>query len=82
MREHHRLTKEMYEEINKVIAAVARDRGVQVVFYAERESLQTRDTPELLQLIERRKVLYADPSVDMTEEVLTRANEGYRPIKP
>lgn len=81
-RDHLRRTREMYEDILKTIATVARRRGVQVVLYSNRESMETRDIQELLQFIERRKVLYADASVDITEEVLGRVNRTYRAGKP
>lgn len=78
MREHHRRTKEMYDEIISVVSAVAADRGMKVVLYMERLPILSRETQELVQAIERRKVLYGDPSVDLTEAVLARLNRKYQ----
>jgi len=77
MREHHRLTRDMYDQIRKVVAQVAREQGYQIVLYRERDEQPTESTPELLQLIERRKVLYCDDSVDVTAAVLGKLNQSY-----
>lgn len=81
MRDHHRLTKEMYEEIIKMVGLIAQERGVQIVLSRMSEDLQSENTPQLLQQIERRKVLYAADSVDVTDTVLKRLNEAYRASK-
>jgi Skp family chaperone for outer membrane proteins len=81
MRDHHRLTKEMYEEIIKMVGLIAREQGVQIVLSRMGEDLQSENTPQLLQQIERRKVLYATDSVDLTDTVLKRLNEAYRASK-
>ena len=77
MREHHRLTRDMYDEIRRMVAQVARDNGFQLILYREKEEQPTENTPELLQQIERRKVLYCDDEVDITAPVLTRLNQTY-----
>jgi len=81
LREHRRYTKQLYEEILAVVAQVAKQRGIDVVLYVEREVVQTEDTRELLTMIERRKVLYASDQVDLTQTVLARLNEAYRAAK-
>jgi len=81
LREHRRYTKQLYEEILAVVAQVAQQRGIDVVLYVEREVVETEDTRELLTMIERRKVLYANDRVDFTETVLARLNEAYRAAK-
>ena len=77
-REHHRLTSEMYVEVRKMIAQVARQMGYQIVLYFKRGEMESNNTTELRQQIELRKVLYADASVDLTDTVLMRLNETYR----
>ena len=77
MREHHRLTSDMYEQILKVIARVAREQGYQMVIYRERGDQPTTTTPELLQKIERRKLLYCDDGIDITATVLATLNREY-----
>lgn len=81
MRDHHRLTKEMYEQIIEMISQVARERGIQIVLYRMRSELESKETRELLQQIERRRVLYAADGIDMTETVLNRLDEKYRASK-
>ncbi len=78
VREHHRLTVEMYEEIQKMIGALAKERGVQIVLFRDPENITSQNTAELLRQIGMRKVLYSDGSVDMTEDTLRRLNEAYR----
>jgi len=73
-----RLTKEMYAEVRKTIAAVAKRRGLGVVLYIQRDPLAANKMRELLGEISRRKILYSDPSVDITDEVLSALNEAHR----
>ncbi|MHC4294541.1 MAG: OmpH/Skp family outer membrane protein [Planctomycetota bacterium] len=77
-RKHHRLTKEMYEDILKMVSEVAQQNGYHIVLYHINQELQSEDTTQLLQQIERQKVLYADNSVNLTDTVLLRLNETYR----
>jgi Skp family chaperone for outer membrane proteins len=81
-REHRRLTLEMYGEVSKVVAAVATERGFNLVLYRDPDLVDTDETVELLAQIRSRKVLYSDPSLDITKDVLVRLNESYRSGKP
>ena len=81
LRDHHRLTREMYEEIVEVIGKTARQRGVDIVLYRMSAGLQSENTPQLLQEIERRKVLYAADRVDLTDAIMKRLNDSYRAKK-
>lgn len=78
IREHHRLTVDMYEEIQKMITALAKERSIQIVLFRDPENITSQNTAELLRQIGMRKVLYSDGSVDMTEDTLRRLNEAYR----
>jgi len=78
MREHHRLTGEMYEEIVKTIEQIAKEGGIDVVLFRARGKIESQNTQQLLQQIEGRKVLYASDGVDLTDTVLTRLNEAYK----
>jgi len=78
IREHQRLTREMYDQILKIIEELAVQRGLDVVLYVEREMTESDSTRELVGMIERRKVLYARQGTDITEAVLTRLNQAYR----
>lgn len=74
LREHHSLTGLLYDDILKMIAQVAKEQGISVVFYFERKLPETKTSPELGQVMEGRKVLYFDPQLDITEAVLKRLN--------
>jgi Skp family chaperone for outer membrane proteins len=78
MREHHRLTKEMYEQILDTIEKVSRERGFDVVLFHPRVEITSTNTQELLEQIQGRPVLYAAQGVDLTSEVLTRLNNAYQ----
>jgi len=78
MRDHHRLTRDMYEEIIKTIGEVAKQRGIDIVLYYPRADIQSNNTKQLLQQIQARKVLFAADGVDLTDAVLMRLNENYR----
>ena len=82
LREHYRLTKEMYNDILKAVEKVARERGVQLVLDRQRQEVETDNTSDLLRQMERRRVLYCDETLDLTEVALSRLNEAYRLAKP
>jgi len=79
IREHRRLTEEMYKEILGAIDAVAKARGFDLVIYLENVPVASATTTELLNKIAQRKVLYHDPRIDLTQTVLQRVNSRYRP---
>jgi len=77
LREHHRLTREMYEEVTSMVGRTAAERGYDVVIYVERGPVRSENTQELLAEIARRRVLYAAERVDLTDTVLTELNRAY-----
>lgn len=77
MRDHHRLTREMYDEILVMIRNVSQENGIEIVLYHMNEDIASEDTEQLLQQIQARKVLYASPQSDLTETVLARLNRAY-----
>jgi len=74
LREHHSLTRMLYDDITNMIAQVSKEQGISVVMYFERKIPETKASPELGQVMEGRKILYFDPQLDMTETVLKRLN--------
>lgn len=78
MREHHRLTREMYDEIIQRITQLAKEKSIDIVLYRMRQEFRSENTRQLLQQIENRRVLYAADSTDLTDEVLAGLNEAYR----
>lgn len=78
LREHSRLTSQMYDEINQAVETIAKEAGYQIVLFKQRPELRGGETRDVLEQIRSRKVLYSDPSVDITQAVLTRLNDAYR----
>ncbi len=79
LRKHRRLTEEMYKDIRAAVAAVAKDREIEVVVQLESGDLAgAQNIQELVSQMDRQKVLYAAPQADITALVLQRLNEGYR----
>ena len=76
-RETYRYTKEVYQDVMEAIEKVAKERGFQLVLFKESPNLVSRTYDELLEQISRRKVLYSDPSLDITDDVLKRINRDY-----
>jgi len=77
MSRHHKLTKDLYQEILATVARVAKEKNFQVVIYGQRSDIPSKNTPQLLQMIEFRKVLYSAPGLDLTDTVLDRLNRNY-----
>ena len=77
-REHQGLTEAMYREILDVIQTVAKEQGDTLVLYRDDIDLKSDSITELLSKITRRKVLYSDPGMDITDLVLARLNERYK----
>lgn len=80
-RENFRLTKDMYDDILKVIEKISKERGYQLVMFREPSDQMGNNLEELLQTMARRKVLYNAPSLDITEDVLMRLNEEFKSSK-
>lgn len=78
LREHRRLTVEMYNETVKMIATVAKDKGYNLVLYKEHELIETEDMTQLFDQIRTRKLLYSDENLDITKDVLAKLNETYK----
>jgi len=76
-RENLRFTKDMYQEVLAASEKVAKERGFQLVLFREASDQPVRTLDELLQQMARRKVLYSDPSLDITESVLRQLNQDY-----
>jgi Skp family chaperone for outer membrane proteins len=77
--EHHRLLSALYEDVAKMAGLVAKDMGYKVVLYTDHKMPKTNNSTELTAVLKDRKVIYGDPSVDITEIVLKRLNDSQRP---
>jgi len=74
----------IYNNMRKTIADVARLEGYQIVLFKEVESAEGEvrfpgmGMKEINKAIEGRKVLWSDPSIDLTDRVKTRMNNEYK----
>ena len=78
MRTHQKLTREMYSEVQKAVAGVAKSRGFKVVLYQQRGNLRASTTAAMRTEISQRKVVYSDEGIDITTSVLSNLNAAYR----
>ena len=78
VRRRQKLTREMYDEVQKAIGNVAKSRGFKIVLYQQRGKLLATTTTEMLAEISQRKVVYSDESIDITAGVLTSLNAAHQ----
>lgn len=76
-RTHASLTRSMYEDVNKAVAAVAKARGIDLVLHREGDPPRTQTTAQILQIMRERKVLYNSAAIDLTDSVVKYLNESY-----
>ena len=78
-RQDAEITRMCYEDIYKAINRMAKKKGLNLVLTHEDFELQSQTVQELIsKLYYRRPVLYADPGIDMTEEVVDLINAEYK----
>jgi Skp family chaperone for outer membrane proteins len=78
LRDHLRLTKEMFKQIKVTISEVAKEQNIDLVVQLEGGEIGGRDVTELIAQIDRRKVLYVNrKKIDITAAVLQKINEAY-----
>ncbi|MBK8270804.1 MAG: OmpH family outer membrane protein [Planctomycetes bacterium] len=72
-------TKVVYQDATKVVGELATERGYQVVL--QYKPFSPDDTDQTLaavrRMIQERAVVHADPSIDITNEVINRLNKAY-----
>ncbi len=76
-RDHHRLTKEMYEEALAMVATIAKAKGLDLVLFHEGKIPPTQNSEDLRRAVQARKILYSADTIDITKETLRRINEAY-----
>jgi Skp family chaperone for outer membrane proteins len=79
---HLKMTKEVYGKIVAAVGLVAKEQGIQIVLDQEQQGFVSDEITGVLAEIARRKVLYSQPSADITETVLVRLNEEHRAKSP
>ena len=70
-------TRRTYDEICSLAGQMAKEQGYEVIIAREDLQEDIPDANALKQQIRLRKVIYADPGVDLTEAVLARLNREY-----
>jgi len=79
---HLRWVKKTYKMVTDEVAQVAKKKGIQLVI--TREELEEPKSPDaktqlqaMFQQIINRKVVYSDPAIEITDEVLSSLNAAY-----
>lgn len=75
--EHRRWIERTYDMVTQTTAAVAQARSIDVVITKEDLDRSVSDTTVLLKQILNRKVLYSNPDLDITNEVMQRLNDAF-----
>jgi Skp family chaperone for outer membrane proteins len=79
LRTHRRLLEDMYNDIHTAVSDVAKEKGFDIVLQSQPGELQqAKDVEQLITQIDRQKVLYNIPGIDITAAVLLRVNEAYQ----
>lgn len=71
---------EAYKDIYKAAEELAREQGYDLVLYAEPFEPMSIEPQALENQVRLQKVIYANPTVDITQLVLNRLNEQYRAV--
>lgn len=77
LEEEKNWTEQLYQEILGVVKKVAKDKGVDVVLAKEEFNFPADNTNELLLTIKTSKVLYADETLEITDDVLAAVDGAY-----
>ena len=75
-------TKQIYEDISAQIETYAKKNGFSVVFKVEKGEIESESKAELILKINSRGVLYFDPALEITGEIIRIMNEQYTGQKP
>jgi len=75
--------RSIYADIQTVVREIAQEKGVDIVLAADQLPAETPDSAnQVRQHILLQKVLFWNPSVDLTDEVITRLNTRYKASAP
>lgn len=69
-----------YREIRDAAGAVAKERGLDLVLFAEEFRPESFDPQAIRAAIEKVEVIYANPSIDLTQAVTEKLNADYRAL--
>ncbi len=75
--------RSIYADIQVVVREIAQEKGVDIVLAADQLPAETPDSAnQVRQHILLQKVLFWNPNVDFTDEVITRLNARYKASAP
>jgi Skp family chaperone for outer membrane proteins len=74
---YNRKKAEIYNEIRAIVDIIGRERGHTLVLRKESPRLEGDENESVGALIGQRVVLFHDPAIDITDEVLKRLNAAY-----
>ncbi len=75
--EHRVWLKRTYQQIIDASKQIAKERGIDVVMYTDAPAIEGESLEVMRDNIRRRKIIWSDPQVDVTEPVLQRLNRDY-----
>ncbi len=75
--------REIFDDIQAAVAAIATERGLDIVIASDQLPQEGGGDPgQIRQQILLQKVLYWNPKTDITAEVISRLNAGYKGPSP
>jgi len=75
--------RSIFDDIQVCVKELAQEQGLQIVLAADNLPAESPDTPnQARQTILLQKVLYWKPDVDITEGVIAKLNQRYKPSTP
>jgi Skp family chaperone for outer membrane proteins len=74
---HLRWVNKTYKKVEEEVARAAKAKGFQLVVTREDLDTSITDSKTMLKQIISRKVIYSEPSIDITDEVLANLNAAF-----
>ena len=71
-------TEALYQKLLDEVATVAQNEAISVVLGKDSSPIQSLKLSDLYTLIQRRKILYNSPFVDLTDKVLANMDRAYQ----
>jgi Skp family chaperone for outer membrane proteins len=71
-------TAAIYRKMNAALSDYSKANGIALVLVQDDMDVNARSQQELLQKITLRKVIYADPSLDITDRLVDKMNDDYK----
>lgn len=74
--EMQRWTEELYQQLLKVVADIAQDKGLDIIIADELLDLPSPSLQDFMLTVKTRKLLYHNSQYDLTDEVLTALDKA------